>query len=47
MSPAKKRKADELTTEEAAKMLFGKRIVKAVRKEVSETGDSVTEEDKD
>lgn len=45
MARGKKRKADELTTEEAGEKLFGKRVVKAVKKEVSGTADSSTEDD--
>ena len=47
MTRGKKRKADELTTEEAAEKLFGKQVVKTVKKEVSDTADSSTEEDSD
>ncbi len=45
MPRGKKRKADELTTEEAADKLFGKRVVKAVKQEVSDTDDSSTKDD--
>ena len=45
MPRGKKRKADELTNEEAAQKLFGKRIIKAVKQEVSDTDDSSTKED--
>jgi len=44
--PEKKKRPDEMTTEEIARKLFPKRVIEEVKREVSDSDDASKSEDK-